>query len=99
MYSDNKEIAAKSDKFSFLVSKANKELNGKNTVSVTTSLYYFFSPTAQTIAYWTFKWAYQQCLKKIFFHKNVYNDVVAHVPNFQLSASSSSLFSAIFLHF
>ena len=36
--------------------------------------------------------------KKIFC-KNVYHDVVAHVPNFQLSARSSSLFSAFFLHF
>ena len=35
-------------------------------------------------------------LTKIFFCKNVYHDVVAHVPNFQLSARSSSFFSAVF---
>ena len=36
---------------------------------------------------------------KIFFRENVYYDDVAHVPNFQLSARSSSFFSAFFLHF
>ena len=35
-------------------------------------------------------------LSKTFFCKNVYHDVVAHVPNFQLSAKSSSFFSAVF---
>jgi len=35
-------------------------------------------------------------LPKKFFCRNVYYDVVAHVPNFQLSARSSSFFSAVF---
>ena len=35
-------------------------------------------------------------LRKKFFCRNVYHDVVAHVPNFQLSARSSSFFSAVF---
>ena len=35
----------------------------------------------------------------IFFCKNIYYDVVVHVPNFQLSAKSTSFFCAFFLHF
>ena len=38
-------------------------------------------------------------IKKIFFCKKIYHDVVVHVPNFQLSAKSSSFFCAFFLHF
>ena len=38
-------------------------------------------------------------MKKIFFCKKIYHDVVIHVPNFQLFAKSSSFFCAFFLHF
>ena len=38
-------------------------------------------------------------IKKIFFCKKIYHDVVTCVPNFQLSAKSSSFFCALFLHF
>ena len=40
----------------------------------------------------------KQYLKNIFC-KNIYHDVVVLVPNFQLSAKSSSFFCAFFLHF
>ena len=40
----------------------------------------------------------QNNIRQIFFCKNVYHDVVVHVPNFQLSARSFSLLSAFFPH-
>ena len=46
---------------------------------------------------------YQNCYikqySKKFFCKKIYHDVVIHLPNFQLSAKSSSFFCAFFLHF
>ena len=36
-------------------------------------------------------------IRKIFFWKNAYHNVVEHVPSFQLSARSSSFFSSFFL--
>ena len=38
-------------------------------------------------------------IKKIFFCKKIYYDVVVHIPNFQLSAKSFLFFCAFFLHF
>ena len=42
--------------------------------------------------------AIQIKMRKIFFWKNRYHDVVSLVPNFQHSARSSSFFWAFFLH-
>ena len=38
-------------------------------------------------------------IRKIFFCKKIYYDIVVQVPNFHLSAKSSSFFCAFFLHF
>ena len=43
--------------------------------------------------------AIQSNIGKVFFCKNVYHDVVAHVPSFELSTRSFSFFSAFFLTF
>ena len=42
--------------------------------------------------------AIKSYIKRIFFCKKIYHDVVVHVPSFQLSAKSSSFLRAFFLH-